>query len=277
MVVLFLRERIPKKDPYAEIFADYSPVFVPVLEHHTINERVLASHLLTELFNIRALILTSQRAIETLKISLKIIESEKGLIVLQQTLDYLKQKPSYVIGPASKKAILDLGLNPVGSETGHSSLLAELIVSEYISNEFKFPSEIQSHILYLVGDKRRDLIPDQLRNNDILYKEILVYETKSSRVFESDLEAVLKNFSLDTESQESNNSKYSDIWVVFFSPSGINAALPTLQKKDWFPRAKIAAIGPTTGNKLRSINYHVEAEAENPSPMSLFQAMRMTK
>ncbi|CAG8471432.1 963_t:CDS:2 [Ambispora gerdemannii] len=59
-------------------------------------------------------------------------------------------------------------------------------------------------------------------------------------------------------------------WVVFFSPSGVDLALPTLKNLKFWKWIKVAAIGPTTKEHLimnRSVD--VSVVSPKPDPQSL--------
>lgn len=83
-----------------------------------------------------------------------------------------------------------------------------------------------------------------------------------------------------------------DWWIVAFAPSGVSYALPYLQNYFSFdscvqdelksiitaailPRARFAAIGPTTASHLReNLSLRVSAVASKPKPEELAKAIR---
>lgn len=71
-------------------------------------------------------------------------------------------------------------------------------------------------------------------------------------------------------------------WIVFFSPSGGNYALPQLQARGWLPRegapgpahARIACIGPSTAKWVNStLGREPDAVAAKPNPTALRDAI----
>lgn len=92
-------------------------------------------------------------------------------------------------------------------------------------------------------------------------------------------------------------------WLVFFSPSGVQYALPELRSRGWFPPApsppeagsvesrlipvaapappqypRIAVLGPTTKRYLRDeLNLAADAVAAVPGPSELREAIRMAE
>ncbi|MGI9175609.1 MAG: uroporphyrinogen-III synthase, partial [Rhodothermales bacterium] len=60
-------------------------------------------------------------------------------------------------------------------------------------------------------------------------------------------------------------------WIVFFSPSGVEAVQRTSEMKTW--KTRIAAIGPTTAVALQQAGQAVDVTAQAPSPEALVQAL----
>jgi len=135
-----------------------------------------------------------------------------------------------------------LGLEPIGAETGSATALVQ-----YLRNQ---PPE--DRLLFLSGNRRRDTLPEGLEEMGRPFDEQVVYETHPRTTFD-----------LPPSSQGT--------WLVFFSPSGIEA----VQAADGEPDAyRIAAIGPTTAGALRTAGLRVQAVADNPSPPALVTAIR---
>ena len=169
--------------------------------------------------------------------------------------------PFFVVGKATAKAVSELNFMPVGAEhSGNADLLADYIVSYYAQNKPDLENQ-STKLLFLVGDKRRDVIPKRMSQEGIGVDELLVYETRPNEQFE----ALLKD-ALDS-------GKPFDC-VVFFSPSGVGITIESLCKWKVIPNAKVAAIGPTTANHLQGqMQIKVDAVAKKPDAASLAEAI----
>lgn len=76
----------------------------------------------------------------------------------------------------------------------------------------------------------------------------------------------------------------ADWWIVFFAPSSSDFALPILQEyfdfrteglspADGKHGARVAAIGPTTADHLRSKSFQVDVVAKKPFAASLLEEL----
>ncbi len=146
--------------------------------------------------------------------------------------------PAYVVGPKTGERLRDLGFEVSGDETGNAAALVDLIAEQ----------ELSRPLLFLSGNRRRDELPDGLRTAGVAFEEQVVYETH----FRSDLTLPPAK---------------PGLWVVFFSPSGLEA----VRRAEVGPLSgyRCAAIGPTTAETLRDRGLPVEAVAETPSPEGL--------
>jgi uroporphyrinogen-III synthase len=149
----------------------------------------------------------------------------------------------YAVGPKTADHLRALGLEPQGDETGSAQALATYIVDDA-------PSGL---LLFLSGNRRRDTLPESLRDAGVPFEELVVYETHPRT--ELDLPA-----------------PSGAPWLVFFSPSGLEAV--EAQYENSLDEYRLAAIGPTTGKALARAGYSVEAVAEAPSPDGLVAALR---
>jgi uroporphyrinogen-III synthase len=138
-----------------------------------------------------------------------------------------------------------------GDHTGTASNLADYIVQTVPS---------PSRLLYLMGDKRRDVLPNQLVDSGYQLDQIQAYETGPNPNFGKQVEAI-------------EESAGQIQWIVFFSPSGFDVALETLQARRNISRIQIASIGPTTTNHILEKGYQVSAQAQHPTPKSLADAI----
>jgi uroporphyrinogen-III synthase len=96
----------------------------------------------------------------------------------------------YTVGPATALAITKLEFSTiVVADTGNGTLLTNLIVQTFSQEEEGSLARLP--LLFLVGDKRRDIIPQRLAENQIPLTELTVYETTLATSFETDLDKVL--------------------------------------------------------------------------------------
>lgn len=148
-----------------------------------------------------SLIFSSQNAVES--------------ILQHPDLEKLKTKKVYCVGLKTKGLLADNGFEVV-AYTGYASDLAEIITLIYKSETFTFFS----------GNLRRDTLPEALKEAEVVFNEINVYETTlTPHKIKSSVDAIL-----------------------FFSPSGVESYLKenTLKKESCF------CIGETTASALEN-------------------------
>jgi len=243
--------------------ASYQPIFLPVLGHQLSNQDALREILTSGSYT--GVIFTSQRAVEAWG------QAVKGCS--RQEWDRI---PSYVVGAATRQALLDLQSDMVpsgdlvlgGEETGRAELLGQYMVKKLEGRESV------EKLLYLVGDKRRDILSVMLAKAGLVVQEVTVYETTMADGFPRQLETILKS------------KAGGNIWIVFFSPSGAQYTIPTLQScvgaEDGHldevlhrQNIRLAAIGPTTAEYLQqTVSLSVAAECQYPTAESLTLALR---
>ena len=148
-------------------------------------------------------------------------------------------RPTYVTGPRTAQAVHDWGGMARGADTGTAAALAEQIVDEGMEP-----------LLFLSGNRRRDALPRVLVEAGHRFDEVEVYRTRTR----SDI-----------------TLPDPPAWLVFFSPSGIEA----VQASGYDVGAySCAAIGPTTADALRARGASVRAVAETPTPEALTDSLR---
>jgi uroporphyrinogen-III synthase len=177
------------------------------------------------------LILTSPRAVDAVA---DVFEDDASV---QQQWTMAR---TYVVGPRTAEQVRALGLHPNGEAAGSAEELLDLIVDDDPSKP----------LLFLSGNRRRDVLPDGLFEAGVKYDELEVYVTETR----SDLQL-----------------PEGATWLAFFSPSGIeavqgNGIVPT----DY----RLAAIGETTAAALEEAGYPVSALADAPSPDALARAIK---
>ena len=174
----------------------------------------------------------------------------------------------YTVGPATALALTKLQFPTIiGADTGNGRALANLLVQTFqrdhtlaINGSHVSPetSELpRLPLLFLVGDKRRDIIHKRLAAENIPLEELTVYETNIASTFNEELDHVMED------------KQDGDIeWIVFFSPSGAEIALKKLKT---LPRKiKVATIGPTTEEYLRKEwNLIPDMVSAKPEPISM--------
>ncbi|MDX1545967.1 MAG: uroporphyrinogen-III synthase [Rhodothermales bacterium] len=147
----------------------------------------------------------------------------------------------FAVGPRTADGARALGLAPEGEEAGEAHALAERIAGR----PFAAP------LLFLCGDRRRDELPRALAAAGIAVREQVVYETR-----------LRTGFALDP---------WPD-WLVFFSPSGVEAVQQNVLIDP--RRARCAAIGPTTAAALRAAGWPPAAVAPAPTPEGLVTSLQ---
>lgn len=213
-------------DPYESALSDagFDARSVPVLEFEWVNTRELR-RALEHPKQYDGLVFTSPRAVEAFADAMPWLPSENVV---------WHGKSFFAVGPRTADELRRIGFDPEGEEAGSGDLLARYILGK----QFEKP------LLLLCGDRRRDELPDRLNAEGVALEEVCVYRT------------VLKD-TLDLDSLPSPD------WVVFFSPSGIEAV--TNADVD-LSRPRIAAIGTTTASALEAYGHRVDAIAQEPSP-----------
>lgn len=184
--------------------------------------------------NYDGLVFTSPRAVDALVEAMPWLPTENVL---------WHNKPVFAVGRRTADTLRSLGFEPEGEDSGSAEKLADLICGR----KFDRP------LLFLCGNRRRDVFPARLREAGIQLEEICVYVSR----YRSDID-----WPVDRKPD----------WVVFFSPSGYEAVLQT-QGVDLNGMC-IAAIGPTTAGALRAVGLEVVAVADDPSPAALSAAIR---
>lgn len=292
--ILLLKTKSVPTDTYEELFLTldngrYAPVFVPVLEHrfkrdaldevrHHVTSRGFVPKSQQGIATYGALIFTSQRAVEAFSTVVDEIRKEGALDIDDLLPESL---PLYVVGPATARGLRSLGLRcPIlGEETGNGEALAGFILRHYNAIHQDTPNP---PVLFMVGDKRRDIIPKTLQSPELepntraRVDELVIYETGEMQSFKQDFSTIWRH-------NVEQGSKLQ--WVVVFSPSGCKAMLESLGLLDpETGRAKavtdqrdilIATIGPTTRDYLiHEFGFTPDVCAEKPSPEGIAEGIR---
>ncbi|CBY01836.1 hypothetical protein IAQ61_006431 [Plenodomus lingam] len=292
--LLLLKTKSAPTDTYEELFSTvdngrYAPVFVPVLEHRFRRDALdLVQHHITSrgfvpasqqgLATYGAVIFTSQRAVEAFAQIVESIRAE-GSLAIEHLLP--PSLPLYVVGPATARGLKSLKLPcPIlGEETGNGEALAAFVLDHYNSMYAGTP---KPPILFLVGDKRRDIIPKTLQSEELeanmrsRIDELVIYETGEMQSFKADFSSIWRN-NVERGAQRQ--------WIVVFSPTGCQAMLESLDLLEpGSRRAKpmnderkvfIATIGPTTRDYLiEEFGFSPDVCAERPSPEGIAEGIK---
>ena len=220
-------------DPYMQALeeAGFRAACEPVLRFVFPHQQALSERLARPA-HYAGLIVTSPRAVRALSDTL----AEPSV----QSAAW-KAKPAYAVGPRTAEALRALGFAPEGEETGEAAALAD-----YIARRAK-----GAPLLFLCGNRRRETLPERLREEGVPFEEQVVYETHAR----ADLDL----------------AEHAG-WLAFFSPSGIEAVR---QARGVDPSAlRFAAIGSTTTAALTEEGWTVEAVAAAPTPAALAAAIR---
>lgn len=152
------------------------------------------------------LIFTSQNAVHS--------------ILSHSKAEELKSKNVFCVGLKTKILLSENGFNVV-AYTGYASDLAEIITLIYRNESFTFFS----------GNLRRDTLPQSLKEAEVKFNEIQVYDTSlTPQKIKTAVDAIL-----------------------FFSPSGVESYLKdnTIKKETCF------CIGETTADALHKITKNI--------------------
>ena len=233
--IVFLCRSGDESDAYEAALeeAGYRAISIPVLRFEMVNQKDLRDAL-EHSQSYDGLIFTSPRAVEAMASAMPWLPTENVL---------WHMKPIFAVGPKTASELRRIGFEPTGEDSGTAAMLFEHIAAR----RFERP------LLFLCGSRRRPDLPDSLREAGIKFDELCVYETHPRK---------------DLEFQ----AHPAPDWVVFFSPSGVEAVVEDGSLD--ISAARIAAIGETTADALRAFKVH--AVARTPTPDALVDAVTAT-
>ncbi|KAK6495218.1 hypothetical protein TWF481_003244 [Arthrobotrys musiformis] len=285
--ILLLKTKSTPTDPYDTLLSQsHTPIFIPVLQHSPVNADIVRSYILNDEISpfstphdagadgvkadaksrkFAGMVITSQRAVESLSSIMDDIKAKNTQIITS----LLKNTLIYVVGPATKSSLELLGFSPsniLGWESGTGAVLSDFIISHYPSNS------LRGDLLFLTGETHSTILPTRVPEKlkdlelEVNIEEVVVYKTSVVESFEHDLSAVLDG--LDKEGDEEG-------WIVFFSPTGTDAALRVLSGRDATKRSyKTCTIGPTTRDFMfQKFKKRADAMAKTPSPEGVLDAI----
>lgn len=245
-VVLF--KKSDTLDSYNESLLEhgYAPQFIPVLDHISTNIDAIRDILLAGPQSFHALILTSQRSVQAMS------EAYNTITNTEHIRDQWDAVPVYIVGPHTAKKLSEFALfnDPSYWTVAPRALeLIPLVIRDQL------PS---ATLLFLAGDKRRDLIPTQLKAAHFNLVEVQSYATCMHPLLPLRME----------------EWQTPPAWCVLFSPSGLKFLLDCIKHPDVLSATSIAAIGPTTAEYIQErlhISPHVIAA--EPDAYHLTEAM----
>ncbi|XP_054454611.1 matrix metallopeptidase-21 [Anoplopoma fimbria] len=153
------------------------------------------------------LIFTSPRAVEAVKMCLEADERREEWN--SSVKDKWNSKSIYVVGKATAAAVRNLGLNPLGEDTGTADVLSSLIIEREDTN---IPP-----LFFPCGSIKREVLPTALRGNGVPLETLTVYQTAEH----PDLEKNLNNYFTEQGTPAS---------IAFFSPSGVKFCLEVVRR-----------------------------------------------
>lgn len=183
--------------------------------------------------------------------------------------------PVYSVGPATTRALKAVPQTPplqvFDEHTGVGEKLGPFILEHY--GEWYKDRESKPPLLFLVGEKRRDIIPKVLTGAGWRVDEVIIYGTGELRSFQENLTRRLEE-----------TADCPRRWVVVFSPSGCDSMLSSMglldgatgQAKPKQPDRNtfVATIGPTTRDHLtQKFGFEPDVCAEQPTPEGVWQGI----
>ena len=225
--------------------AGFSAVVVPTLSFKWCNEGPLKDALQRPQDH-AGIIFTSQRAVEA------VAEIYGNLAV--NIHHQWNEKKVFVIGEATQMAVQKLlKLSSIGQESGNALQLAPTIIRE--TKPFDKP------LLYPCGNMGRDELPKLLAQQDRDFRALTTYQTSPHPHLSQTIQKLTAK------------GPMPDV-AVFFSPSGVKFALPTLEDlKVATTGVKMVAIGPTTNTALVEHKQPVWGVCPSPSPDGLLRVL----
>ncbi|XP_030610956.1 uroporphyrinogen-III synthase isoform X2 [Archocentrus centrarchus] len=256
MHVLLLKE--PRdgesgSDPYIKELASHGhkATLVPVLSFKFVSLNSLSAKLFQpEKYG--GLIFTSPRAVEAVKLCLDAEERREEWN--KAVKDKWNTKSIYVVGKATASLVHNLGLNPLGADTGTAEVLSRLIIEREATN---IPP-----LFFPCGSIKREVLPTALRENGVPLETLTVYQTAEH----PDLEKNLTNYFTEQGIPAS---------IAFFSPSGVKFCLEVVRRLsgEQLTQIRFAAIGPTTQDAMAADGLCVSCTAEKPTAEHLATAI----
>lgn len=245
MKIYLLKNENSPVDYYRQVLLQqYEPHFIPLLTHSLhINSTI--EFLNHEISKFHVIIVTSQRAVECLQ---QCLESPK---MSEQVRNFTLLLPVYTVGPSTSQYLTNIGFKHVyGKESGNGHRLSELIVASV---------DKSCKIIYFTGEIRKDIIPGNLRAQQMSFEEVVVYSTQ-------ELNHVDPHQLIQTDCTDVD-------WVVFFSSQGTKGIVETIKRVQQQRPVKVGVIGPTTNQYLLENDIDVTFVCESPTADNLLKQL----
>nr|XP_006630577.1 PREDICTED: uroporphyrinogen-III synthase [Lepisosteus oculatus]XP_015202270.1 PREDICTED: uroporphyrinogen-III synthase [Lepisosteus oculatus]XP_015202271.1 PREDICTED: uroporphyrinogen-III synthase [Lepisosteus oculatus]XP_015202272.1 PREDICTED: uroporphyrinogen-III synthase [Lepisosteus oculatus]XP_015202273.1 PREDICTED: uroporphyrinogen-III synthase [Lepisosteus oculatus] len=259
MNVLLLKESKEadsSSDPYVKELAScgIKATLIPVLSFEFVSLNTLSEKLFhPEKYG--GLVFTSPRAVEAVRKCLedKVRRDEwsKGL------KDKWNNNHTYVVGKATAALVQEIGLVPLGEDSGNADKLSCFICEREDSSSLP--------LLFPCGSIKREVLPTALKMNGVPLECLMVYQTAQHPDLEKNLETYFSEQDVPAS-------------IAFFSPSGVKFCLKALQRLSGnrLEQIKFAAIGPSTGDAMAAAGLSVSCTAGKPTPQDLAAGISQT-
>ena len=299
---------------------EFCIVSIPILSHVSVGidkivDKIEAVLEQKEEFN--GVVFTSQRAVQAWEEACSLVATraqKKGIVPMNSIWNDLLY---FVVGPSTARKLEAIDVLPAfkplhifGEDSGTGEALGHHIVS--MAKREKKPLRF----LYLVGNKRTQSLINVVSSSGLPIElvEHVVYEVRKDAQFSENcgllanelprhvssaptsrgpsvsptrragLRKIESQSATQPEKAQTRGRRREQThldWIVFFSPSGGNYAMPDLQQQGWVSQgeykpgtAKIACIGTTTASWVdKTLGYRPHAVAAHPTPTSLRDAI----
>lgn len=258
-IVFFKSEK--SNDSYRSLFSQngFNVTFEPVLDFDFVNKAELLQLLLgSDGAPCDAIVATSSRSLEAIFLAL----SDSDAKMQQAIRDLWKTRTLFVVAENTRSACPMEFAKVYSGETDASQLCT--VISEAYPTAKANDGE-PWRLLFLCSNIRRDVLPDFFgsdgQHKHIQLVELTVYSTRKLNI----------SSQLGDEASE---------WWAFFSPSGVDAVLSSLKNghqsnSNGLPEGiKVASIGKTTAEALKSAGIVADAVASTPSPEGLLECIK---
>ncbi|KAI9923167.1 hypothetical protein PsorP6_000550 [Peronosclerospora sorghi] len=142
--------------------------FTDVLTFEYLNEAQLLD-VLTHLERYSGILVTIPRSAIAVSNAVNKLE----LVLKQQIFKKLQSMTVSSVGAATSRELLPLGVICKGDDAGSADML-----SEYLHHNGGLPADCKEKpMMFLCGDKRRDVLPDSFRSRGLPLEELVVYQT----------------------------------------------------------------------------------------------------
>ncbi|XP_052828583.1 uroporphyrinogen-III synthase isoform X3 [Octopus bimaculoides] len=223
---------------------------VPVLSFQSLHTDVLAQKLSGDARNkYSGIIFTSTR-------SVVVVDSAIKQLTAYNKKTTCKDLKCFVVGKSTATSAANLGFKPTGENSGHGKKLAEFILKEIEKKSDCKP------ILFPCSKIRNDDLPTHLKQNGIPVEEITVYETLPNPHLHICIDGVCKALKGQPE------------YLVFFSPSGVDSALPFITPVWDMSQSKVLALGPSTEKQLKAKSIKISGVSKGPTPVDLVKLIK---